>query len=284
MAVPIIDAWSDYDVDRCVLIDDNDVHLPAIVREHNRDFARGNVHAHGAEWKEWVKAVYDGEPWLAKAGNIQLGPIALCIHEALISEMYRAAGLRANKVALGVRHLNVAAAHPHNPLLVSFHQYHEGSERLTLGPFPPFSATYWEDFATMRTLDLVVGQNDRHLQNYMMLRDGDLFVIDCGRCLTEQSIALPLADAELERLRMSGHPEQHPWTPSEMTAVRTRLQMLDDHAVDALFDAIPRVWRRLHDEAVARAIIPPFQTATLHVKKAAVKRNLGICRSWLARI
>lgn len=283
MPVPLIDAWSDYDVDRCPLITDNDVHMPAIVRQHNRDFALG-YQVHGVEWKEWVQAVADGEPWLAKAGNIQMEPIALTIHEALISEMYRAAGIRANKVALGVRRLSVPAAQPNNPLLVSFHQYRNGSERVALGPFPAFGLSYWEDFATMRTLDLALGQCDRHLSNYMMLPDGNLFVIDCGRCLTEQCIAIPLAEAELERLRTQGYPEQHPWTAPETLVVRSRIEALDDHVIDSLFEGVPRIWRRLHDEAVARAIVPPFQTATLDAKKAAVKRNLAICRAWLARI
>lgn len=249
--------------------------MPEVVRQHNRDFASGAQH--GVEIKEWVRAIrIDHGPWLAKAGNLQLGDVGTVLNEAIVPHFYRTVGIAANQVAVGCRNLSAPTAQRFNPMLVSFHQYRSGYERAALGPNPNFSADYWADFATMRALDVALGQTDRHMQNYMVMPDGNLFVIDCGRSMSNAWSEAALETGALETIKGTGAPEAHAWSIDDTRLVTERMELLTDATVDNIFEQIPRVWRRLYEASLD----PSFshQARSLDQRRADLKARLGALR------
>jgi hypothetical protein len=59
--------------------------------------------------------------------------------------------------------------------------------------------------------------------------------------------------------------------------------MLTDEHVERTFEAVPRVWRRLHDELVAHNPGHQYQSGTLREKLERLKGNIEILRKWLQR-
>ncbi len=218
---------------------------------------------------------------MAKAGNAGMGEIALPIHEAIVPLMYRAVGVSTNVVLLGCRKLNVPAAANLGYLLLSFHLFVAGNKRVAVGPNWQPDDKFFQDFAVMSCIDRVIGQSDRHDQNYMV--DGTtLIAVDNGRCMGRDFLATQLQEATLDELRTTGGRESQPWSPERLDAVKSQIAPLNLQVVDAAFDAIPRVWQKLHDAEVVRN--PGHaQAGTLDQKREIVKINLGTLTKWLRK-
>ena len=213
--------------------------LPTVLRVLTERLYMGQ--ADGAEAKEWFTGP-NREPWMAKSGQDSLGDVAMPIHEAIVPWLYKIVDVTTNTVSLGSRPLGIPSAVSRGNLLLSFHRYRKGIKRQEVDPSWRADSKFLEDYAVMSCIDRVVGQIDRHNGNYMVLDDGTLFAVDNGRCMSNGFISNPLTEATLDDLKRTGCIEGHTWT-TETPFVKQRIAALTDDYVDAVFDAIPRLWR-----------------------------------------
>jgi len=279
-----IEDWSDYQSDLASAIQPDESELPLPIREMTaRWFAEG-LHGgiDGIELKEWVRGA-TGNFWLAKAAVTGAGDIGQPLHEAVLPRLYAAIGLRANEVALGFRHFAPRPGPlqvPAGALPTSYHRYHSAVTRDLFGPIAP-EARFYEDYAAMAILDLIVGNADRHVQNYMVDSSAQLFVIDSGRSLAGGFLPLTLQPQALNELARTGGREGQPWPAEFFTNLATRFQGLLT-VVDLAFASLPRSWRRLHDLASVAAR-GDYQASSWEEKVITIRRNTAVALAWLAQ-
>ena len=118
-------------------------------------------------------------------------------------------------------------------------------------------------------------------EEFRLLRDwamNDLPGVDATKSPSDLAKARKVA-VKYDRLAYMVHQDLLP----RKALLDFQADELIDEYVDAVFDAIPRLWRRLHDCEVARNPALMFQSADLAPKQNQVKINLGVLRNWLAK-
>lgn len=273
-----ITVWSDRVCDDAKRIEDDDTDLPEFCRVENKKALQRQQE--GVEAKEWVR--YKEEPWLAKTGDANYGPIALPLHEAIASVLYSAVGLRVNEVSLGSRKLEGAASSL-GFVPVSLHRFRSGNQRQFYPDDVELTDAFVRDYAIMSAVDAVVGQGDRHKKNYMVLEDKNLFVIDNGRALCFAPNAT-LNVNELDAIRAGSNRESRPWNEDARSAVRNALWRISDSVLHAAFDAVPRIWGLLHDAQSGPTVTYAAQRLTLAEKASLVRDRLQVAKDWTLQI
>jgi hypothetical protein len=239
---------------------------------HEKLFVRDET---GIAWL--IKSGALNEPYKAthtKAEEISRRA-AFPVHEVIVPLLLAKCGVLVNEVGLGFRTMDIPVHRERARLLVSIHRMQPARRRDQIVPFKP-TDLFIEDLFAMLCENVVVGQRDHELHNYMVTPNDRLLAVDNGDCMKGDWIDKEAQSSDFDAIT-SKEEARLSWTAELRRAVKCRLEPLTVQIADAAFAALPAEGVAWHDSALGSGY---YLTGTVALKQIRVSRNLEAMRRW----
>jgi hypothetical protein len=254
------------------------------------DFVEFNMEPDGLNGVQAKEFVRDGEgtAWLLKSGALgdsdtarpspreeRSRRAAFPVHEAIVALLLQSVGVCVSDVDLAFRTLQPVGEPEPLRLLVSVHRLVHGRRRDKAGDFQP-SAAFSEDLFVTLCMNIVVGQRDHQLHNYLVDSHDRFVVIDNSACMYDDWLTNELTSRHFDDVS-SLEPLDRGWPAALMERVQRRFEPLTEAVVNTAFTAVPTEAVAWHDAAAGIGYYAP---GTIAQKQARVGKNVKALRRW----